>query len=376
MQVEAISGEPWDWWPLAPPKKRLSGKQIHMEWRCRCGRARTEVVTKRFGKALEGLIAKAAVDLANAPRRMRPSAPPSTTTQTGPEPEAQRCDGSGAKRRSRKARVQAWYAFRGDGNGSDMEEDEQDIPPVSDQYTKTLPTVVPRAIYFMVDNASVMPWNSRLGKSVIPTRELCDERFYHNMRWEFWSHRGWLKSLFSLYTFAGCDFYQFERYGRDKYHEAKEDLPEVGDEYLYLRRKLRPQVCWEEFRDGYWDWRRDCTTQKCPTESVISRIPKKKLDHDPNDKTSQSQLPVEVIWGIVARTQRAFYMAAIYVAIAASPLVPATWFFFKWLSPPDEGMDEYQLANHRDNLSNAFVPLGIAIALLLATITCVFSKFE
>lgn len=78
----------------------------------------------------------------------------------------------------------------------------------------------------------------------------------------------------------------------------------------------------------------------------------------------------------MARTQRAFYMAALYIAVAASPLIPATWFFFKWLSPPAEDMDEYQLANHRDNLSNAFVPLGVAIALLLATITCVFSKFD
>lgn len=136
-----------------------------------------------------------------------------------------------------------------------------------------------------------------------------------------------------------------------------------------MRRKLKPQVCWEEFLDGYWDWRNQCATQQCSAESVITRIPKKKFD--PNQDET-----IDVFWGIVARTQRAFYMAALYIAVAASPLIPATWFFFKWLTPPAEDMDEYQLANHRDNLSNAFVPLGVAIALLLATITCVFSKFD
>ncbi|KAJ1324727.1 hypothetical protein MN608_09430 [Microdochium nivale] len=224
----------------------------------------------------------------------------------------------------------------------------------------------------------MFPWNSRLGKSIIPTRDLCDEKFYRNIRWEFWRHRGWLKSIFSLETFAGCDFYQFERYGRDKYHETAEGLPDVGDEYLYLRRKLRPQVSREEFRDGYWDWRNRYPEPQCSSESVITRIPKRQNvdDDDDGESVKEKQVsPPDVIWGIVARTQRAFYMAALYVAVAASPLAPATWFFFKWLAP-GEGMDEYQLANHRDNLSNAFVPLGIAIALLLATITCVFSKFE
>lgn len=63
-------------------------------------------------------------------------------------------------------------------------------------------------------------------------------------------------------------------------------------------------------------------------------------------------------------------MVLIYTIVASIPLIPATWFFFQWLTP-SEGMDEYQLANHRDNLSNAFIPLGIAIALLMGILTCV-----
>lgn len=61
-------------------------------------------------------------------------------------------------------------------------------------------------------------------------------------------------------------------------------------------------------------------------------------------------------------------MVLAYSAVAASPLIPTVWFFFKWLDT--SGItDEASLANHRDNLSNAFIPLGMAIALLLAVLT-------
>lgn len=34
LTVEAVSGSAWDWWPLAPVKRKLSEKQIRIEWRC------------------------------------------------------------------------------------------------------------------------------------------------------------------------------------------------------------------------------------------------------------------------------------------------------------------------------------------------------
>ncbi|KAH7014388.1 uncharacterized protein B0I36DRAFT_436390 [Microdochium trichocladiopsis] len=371
--VETMTGGAWDWWPLAPVMKSLSEKQVRIEWRCRCGRLRTEVVARRFGKALERVIANAAADLESVPNRTRPNK--IMAVQSGGTSTPRQGGTAAPKHRPNRLRQQAWADFGTEQDDKrDEDQDERLAPPAANQHGQMLPATAPRAIFFMVHNSSILPWNVRLRQSVIHTKELCDERFYHNMRWEFWRHRGWLKSLFSLDTFAGCDFYQFKRYGKDKYHEAVEGLPDNIDEYLYLKQELRPQVCWEEFRDGYWNWSNHCDVQQCSTESVVVRIPKKKLDRGSD---SGQDKRIDVIWGIVARTERAFYVAAIYIALAASPLIPATWFFFKWLSPPVDGtMDEYQLANHRDNLSNAFVPLGISLALLMTVVTCVFSKFD
>lgn len=75
-------------------------------------------------------------------------------------------------------------------------------------------------------------------------------------------------------------------------------------------------------------------------------------------------------WGIVAREKKAAFMVLAYCAIAAMPLPVSIWFFFYWLNP-GELLDEAALANHRDNLSNAFVPLGVSIALFMAVATFV-----
>lgn len=173
----------------------------------RCGRPRTEIATRRFGKALESLVTKAAIDLANAPHR-ESSGESSSSAAAPSDGVLESSDGSESKRRPRKSRQQGWSLFHKDNDESADDEKAKLEAPATSQYTRVLPTIMPRAIFFMVDNASMMPWNSRLGKSVILMRDLCDERFYYNMRWEFWRHRGWLKSLFSLHTFAGCDFYQ------------------------------------------------------------------------------------------------------------------------------------------------------------------------
>lgn len=55
----------------------------------------------------------------------------------------------------------------------------------------------------------------------------------------------------------------------------------------------------------------------------------------------------------------------VYRAIAALPPPISIWFFFYWLNS-DELQDEAALTNHRDNLSNAYVPLGISSALFMA----------
>lgn len=78
----------------------------------------------------------------------------------------------------------------------------------------------------------------------------------------------------------------------------------------------------------------------------------------------------DVFWGIVARQQKSFAMVLIYTTIAGLPILPSIWFFFWWLNP-GELTDEVQRANRQDNLSNAFIPLGIAIALQMGVLTCV-----
>jgi len=80
--------------------------------------------------------------------------------------------------------------LRKDNDGSADDEKDKAEPSGTSQCTRVLPTVMPHAIFFMVDNASMMPLNIRLGKSVSLTKDLCDDRLHHNIRWEFWRHRG------------------------------------------------------------------------------------------------------------------------------------------------------------------------------------------
>ncbi|KXJ88508.1 hypothetical protein Micbo1qcDRAFT_17666 [Microdochium bolleyi] len=279
--------------------------------------------------------------------------------------------------KSSRTRQQGWSTHRDTENNEDAANHKtSDDLPAHDVELRTKAVPIDRAIFFMVDNSSILPWKRRLGKSTIRTTGLCDDRFYSDMRWEFWRHRGWLKSLFSLQTFAGCDFYQFTRHRKNRYYETSPGVPENdGVEYFYRRQKCSPQVSWEEFRDGYWDWSTRCgDDQPCADATAVERIPQKQTRRTPRQAKLTEQQPSDdtIIWGIVARTERAFYMALIYIMLASLTIPLSVWFVFWWLQP-GEGMDEYQLANHRDNLSNACVPLALAAMLVMGTITCVFT---
>ncbi|KAK7216498.1 hypothetical protein V2G26_004501 [Clonostachys chloroleuca] len=54
--IEAYSGERWDWWPLAPRCQPLEPGQVGLTWKCTCGRLRSAVVHKRFGKGINKTI--------------------------------------------------------------------------------------------------------------------------------------------------------------------------------------------------------------------------------------------------------------------------------------------------------------------------------
>jgi len=144
-------------------------------------------------------------------------------------------------------------------------------------------------------------------------------------------------------------------YDVDRYETQAEELPDqISTPYYYVRRDSSPQISKEEFRDRFWRCAVSCN---CCLTTAVERIPQLKAG-------SLGLRNSPTFWGIVARQRRYHLRVWIYCGIAALPLIPSIWFFFMWIRPGDL-KDEVAIANRRDNLSNAFVPLGISIALLM-----------
>ncbi|KAK7993275.1 hypothetical protein PG989_006656 [Apiospora arundinis] len=205
-------------------------------------------------------------------------------------------------------------------------------------------------------------WKCRgLQQSKILSNGLCDDAFYKTLRTEYWGHRGWWRKWFSLYTFQGCDFYKFKCYRTRRYREVLPGAPGDQEGYEYRVEDPPPQISWEEFKDGFW-----LGPDPAFATDAVQRIPKKAVPPD-----LQRDLPE--FWGIVARQHRCLFRALIYLWVSAIPIILSVWYFFRWLTI-DPGMDEYQKANHRDNLSNASVPLMVSIALFTIVLTCIVMR--
>ncbi|KAK7222197.1 hypothetical protein V2G26_010200 [Clonostachys chloroleuca] len=348
--VETSSGESWSWWPLRPRFAPLQQGQVRIAWLCKCGETRSEVVPREVGMSLRKMSLKVSASSPRPANDSGSSAPeqvhlkPLSRSSTYMPANVPALPYQGSYRRTIGPHLRNRRAYAAQTQDVDL---------------KSL------AVYFMVDNSSLFPWKAGLQRSLINSTNLCDEVFYGQMKQEYWKHRGWWRQWFSLYTFVGCDFYQFKRYRADRFRESQPGLPnQTEHKYEYDDEDPPPQVSWEEFKDGYWYSNTNCVSaSQCSGMEALRRIPQKII------KTAEDGKH-DVFWGIVARQQKSFAMVLMYITIAGLPILPSIWFFFWWLNP-GQLTDETRLANRRDNLSNAFIPLGIAIALQMGVLTCV-----
>ncbi|CAH0025340.1 unnamed protein product [Clonostachys rhizophaga] len=348
--VETSTGEPWSWWPLRPKFAPLQQGQVRIAWLCKCGETRSEVVPREVGKSLKKMSLGVAASGPKPVNISGPSAPdqvhlrPLSRSSTYMPANVPALPHQDSYRRTTGPHLRNRRAYA-------TQTQEVDLNSL--------------AVYFMVDNSSLFPWKAGLQRSLITSTNLCDEVFYWKMRQEYWKHRGWWRQWFSLYTFVGCDFYQFKRYRANRFRESQPGLPnQTEDKYEYDDEDPPPQVSWEEFKDGYWYNNTNCfSASQCSGMEALRRIPQKIIETAQDGKH-------DVFWGIVARQQKSFAMVLIYITIAGLPIFLSIWFFFWWLNP-GELTDEIRLANRRDNLSNAFIPLGIAIAFEMGVLACV-----
>jgi hypothetical protein len=97
----------------------------------------------------------------------------------------------------------------------------------------------------------------------------------------------------------------------------------------------------------------------CSNHTTVDKIPQKTM----SEATGTQASAFPEFWGIVARERHSFVTVAVYVIVAVAPSIA---FFFYWCMPSAKVTNEESLANRRDNLSNAAVPLGISITFLMA----------
>jgi hypothetical protein len=65
-----------------------------------------------------------------------------------------------------------------------------------------------RKIFFMTQKGAMHPGSMGLGRSEISTHGKCNDRFFTDIRNGYWSYRGWIRMIFSIYQFGYCEFYQ------------------------------------------------------------------------------------------------------------------------------------------------------------------------
>ncbi|KAF2191859.1 hypothetical protein K469DRAFT_344167 [Zopfia rhizophila CBS 207.26] len=187
--IEEFTGEPWEWWPLAPKLKPLQKGQVQIMWNCKCSRARTEVVPREFAMRLKKLVDKASITSKPPRRDSQPAVPEPAhhSPEAGP---------------STIPRMPTSHSPR--HSSTQMAPDSSIRPRRAFHVMEAEPL---RAIFFLVYNGTIFPWGRGLKRSKIHSRSLCDNLFYSQMREEYWKHRGWWRKWLGLYTFEGCDFY-------------------------------------------------------------------------------------------------------------------------------------------------------------------------
>ena len=325
--LESFSGEPWDWWPLDPPRKFLPKHLVRMQWRCRCGELRSldlipslaetckELLKKRPASETLGEAREACGGIIQSVqgvfRSILALLSKSFTSQKAPK---QQCQNSNA------------CAF-------------DDSVLASAQGNGNLTITLNRWILVC----------SFLGHRIRPsqigvTKAMDDDAFFEALRREVRALRGFWRSNIHPKQFHSCSFSKYTRVSSNwlvKYD--RQELPECSS-YEYAPRSakldpLNPTICAHEWYTRFYNCK--------PTEGfcrVIERIPKRdgRFEFQMHDKE-------EDMWGL-------------HVELRTSAAVVLAWLLF--ISVGGLGFFVWWMRRHDGDWQNAAVPLSVTMMAL------------
>ncbi|KAL4933233.1 uncharacterized protein BDV17DRAFT_105288 [Aspergillus undulatus] len=185
-----------------------------------------------------------------------------------------------------------------------------------------------------------------------------DDNFFQALRSEYCRLRGWIRTIFSVWRYSHCDFYQFDKFDDSAYApRVKDAYPKSRDHYEYNPDPMDvvPPISEHEFYCRFYScyktntWSvhlfhscRKATGQSC---GALDLLPKKKIRLEENGDTRQ------IFWGIYAQEIVCFRWVVVYNVAC---LLPTVVFLFLWMFP----------LGYRGDLQNAAVPLTAMIGML------------
>ncbi|KAF2810898.1 uncharacterized protein BDZ99DRAFT_441534 [Mytilinidion resinicola] len=175
---------------------------------------------------------------------------------------------------------------------------------------------------------------------------LGDDQFFKELKAEYYTMKGYLWRLFSIWKFKHCDFFKFEKFDYDCSVPRVEGMPENDPEYLYVPKPRRlsdpmPPIDPHEFETRFYSCygggKRhkhiflSCNNKICrPDDDALERIPKR-------IKGLAVGIPKRGhFWGLHAREQISFFVVALYnFLLLFSSLVFWMCWLFVWKHPGD-----------------------------------------
>ncbi|KAL7801726.1 hypothetical protein V8C43DRAFT_271803 [Trichoderma afarasin] len=180
--------------------------------------------------------------------------------------------------------------------------------------------------------------------------KLSCQRFFHELRGNYFNLRGYLRTYFSIWRYHHCDFYEFEKFADHAFAPRNKDaLPELRNpDYNYQEHpaKANPPVLVHEFEYHFYARReRNANILVQPHSGLLDLLPKKLTEFEEGGDKRES------FWGLYARETISFRWVLFYNFIC---LLPMIIFFIIWIDPLGRGTD----------LQNPSVPLGLMAAML------------
>ncbi|KAK1993483.1 hypothetical protein LX36DRAFT_251500 [Colletotrichum falcatum] len=342
-KVEGWTGAPWDWWPLGPTKRRLGDKEDRVYWTCVCGDERWAEIPVDFATHLSSA-------MNNFPPSSQPSQSSGNTSSAGSsfqQPETSHSSTQSSFVKLSPGQSSAHVSSAASAVNTPTQ-------PLSSEYWVLL----------------IVRSGFEYGLAQIDVKSLCCQKFFQDLRSNYFELRGTIRMWFSVWRYSHCDFYMAsllttttapscEKFDDSEFVPKKRDTfpgPSEAD-YEFMPRKMEdrmPPVTPHEFYRRFYACNRVRPMlhfyHRCRrpggwhSRDVLNLFPKKrtKLEEGGEDR--------RVFWGIYAREAIALRWVLCYNLACTLPMLVL---FFQWLSW--KGPDEIQ---------NASVPISVMLAML------------